>query len=379
MPLLGVLAAGQSCQGGVPVVDPPLHLDAGLLVDSGRTSISDVVTIDSGCAISTDRGKLRSSNILFVIDRSGSMACNPPEDGQSTESCATFPVKLFPALPSKWDLARSAIESAVDELRTAGTVRLGLSMFPKDGSLCTVTTEPDIPIATLDTVQLGKVTSALEQTQPFGETPLAGATILGYAHLLERMRKGELDGQTFVVLVTDGYETCKRDEIQKLLNNDVPNALHLLGVRTFVIGAPGSENGRAFLSEIAVAGGTEADPKCTFGPNADQGNCHYDMTETLDFSADLLAALTKVNAEVLACTVDIPKPPAGGAVNLEEVNVLVNGESRPMKNVGACSKTDGWRYSSDLSSIELCGNTCRAAKQPGAEVTVILGCPTLIQ
>jgi hypothetical protein len=316
---------------------------------------------------------------MFVIDRSGSMACNLPEDGQSTETCEAFPVQLDPELPTKWQLTKEAINTAIAELRDAGTVRLGLSLFPKTGSLCSLSIDPDIPVATLDEEQQSKVLKALDTVDPSGDTPLAGATILSYAYFLDRMKEGALDGETYVVLVTDGYESCKSNELSKLINQDVPNAREQLGIRTFVIGVPGSEGGRALLSEIAVMGGTETSSDCSYGRTPDDGNCHYDMTKSTGFSTNLLTALAKVNAEALSCIIDIPSASGGTAVNLEEVNVIVNGQSRVMKNEGACSTTNGWRYAPDFSSILLCGDTCRAAKQRGAEVTVILGCPTVLQ
>ncbi|MGC4069330.1 MAG: VWA domain-containing protein [Polyangiaceae bacterium] len=303
---LGLGIVGQSCQGGIPVIQPGEASDGGITTDSGRAPIEDVVTIDSGCATSNSRGKLRPSNLLFVINRSGSMACNLPEDGQSTENCSAFPTRLFPNLPSKWELTKSAVLQAVSELRDAGTVRLGLSVFPKAGSQCTVTTEPDVELALLDAAHQTKITEVLDRVEPAGETPLAGATILGYAHLLEEMRTTELDGETFVVVVTDGYETCKPDELPKLTTQDVPNALRQLGIRTFVIGAPGSDDGRYLLSQIAIAGGTRISADCKLGSAPNEGNCHYDMTESADFARDLLAALLKVNAEVLACTLENP-------------------------------------------------------------------------
>jgi hypothetical protein len=302
------------------------------------------------------------------------MACNLPEDGQSTETCEAFPVPLFPNLPSKWQLTKTAIITAIAELRDAGNVRLGLSVFPKSGSLCTVSTTPEFPISKLDSKRQDELSYALDSIAPSGETPLAGATILSYANILEQLRNGELDGETFVVLITDGYETCKPGELTKLVEHDVLNAREQLGVRTFVIGAPGSENGRHLLSEIAISGGTQ-----TVDCEQEKNNCHYDMTKSLDFSSDLLKALSLVNAEALACTIAIPSAPGGGSVNLDEVNVIVNGESRVMKNDGACSTVDGWRYATDYSSIRLCGATCRDAKKRGAEVTVILGCATVIQ
>lgn len=307
------------------------------------------------------------------------MACNLPQDGQTSQSCATFPSALSEARPSKWELTRHAVIEAVDEMLKAGNVSIGLSLFPQPGSKCGVSAEPDLPMTLLDAALQTRLTEILDHAEPGGETPIAGATILSYASLLEQLRAEELKGETFVVVVTDGYETCRPEEIPKLLGVDVPNARSKMFVRTFVIGAPGSDDGRAFLSEFAVAGGTEVSPACTFGPLPGDGDCHFDMTQSLDFSADLLRALTLINSEVLACTIDIPSPPGGGLVNLQEVNVWVNGVSRPMVASGPCSATNGWRYSEDLATILLCGDTCRAAKGHGAEVTVVLGCPTTLQ
>jgi hypothetical protein len=349
------------------------------VLDGSINTIGDVVTVDSGCATSRTRGQLRPSNLLFLLDRSGSMACNLPEDGQSSQDCASFPTALFPDQPNKWELTRQAVLKATADLRIAGTVRVGLTLFPKAGTRCTVSTEPDLPIAPLDAERQQQLADFLGSVVPGGETPLSGATILSYAYLLERERAKAIDGETYVIVVTDGYETCKPDEIPKLLEVDVPNARDKLFVRTFVIGAPGSDDGRALLSAFAVAGGTETSPDCTFGPTPADGNCHYDMTRTLDFSTDLLEALTLINSEVLACSVDIPSAPNGGLVNLQEVNVSVNGISRTMAATGTCETSNGWRYSKDLTTIQLCGDACRAAKQRGAEVTVILGCPTVIQ
>lgn len=375
----GLALLGFSCEGGKPSIRYGVETAAQTsLLDADIRTVGDVVTIDAGCATSTTRGKLRPSNLLLVLDRSGSMACNLPEDGQSSQNCAAFPAALFQDQPTKWELTQKAVLNAVAILKEAGNVRIGVTLFPETGTRCTVAANPVLPITALDTDLEQRLGKLLASAVPGGETPLAGATILGYAHLLEQMRAGTLDGDTFVVIVTDGYETCKAGELPKLLNVDVPNALHGLFVRTFVIGVPGSDDGRALLSEMAVAGGTAKDPTCTFGPQPTDGNCHFDMTETADFSRDLLDALTLINSEVMSCSIDIPTAPNGGPVNLEEVNVVVNGISRSMVTSASCGSASGWRYSDDLTTIQLCGETCHAAKQRGAEVTVILGCPTTL-
>jgi hypothetical protein len=49
------------------------------------------------------------------------------------------------------------------------------------------------------------------------------------------------------------------------------------GIRTFVVGVPGSEPARTVLSSIAKQGGTAAD-----GCDPQLGNCHFDMTMAKD-------------------------------------------------------------------------------------------------
>lgn len=350
------------------------------LGDAGLPDVAiDVVAVDSGCAHATVRGRLKPTNLLFVLDQSGSMVCNLPEDGQSSEDCDRFPLRRFADKPSKWELTRDALNQALDALSTSGDVRVAFSMFPRQGTRCTVSVEPTIDFVQLDAKSKTAVSAQLATLTPSGETPLAGATILSYAYLLDSMKAGGLDGETFVVVLTDGVETCETGAVLSLLSEDAPNALKGLGVRTFVVGAPGSEGGRRFLSELAVQGGTPASRDCFFGPEATDGNCHFDMTQTKDFGSDLLDALVRINSEAVVCAIDVPQDPLGGSVLHDQVNVSLDGVSQPMKAKGDCATTDGWRYTEGFAQIRLCGEVCRQAKRPGAKVDVILGCPTRLR
>ena len=58
-----------------------------------------------------------------------------------------------------------------------------------------------------------------------------------------------------MILLTDGSETCAPSVLAPLVDTDVPNA-RLFDIRTFVIGAPGSEQARRLLSRVAFEGGT---------------------------------------------------------------------------------------------------------------------------
>jgi hypothetical protein len=336
------------------------------------------------CAKETQAAKLTPANLLFLIDKSGSMNCNPPEgDAVLNARCAEKPIQEDMSKPSKWEVASDALATALDTLAGQSNIRAGLTLFPI-ADQCDVSADPAVEIGRLDTAQRSAIADALDGVKPSGETPIAGATILSYQHLSEVLRAHELVGNTFVVLLTDGAETCRESELSKLVEQDVPNA-RLFNIRTFVIGAPGSEAARALLSQIAFEGGTASSPDCDHsGDQADQGDCHFDMTTSDDFAKDLNAALQAISrTKVLACEFDVPKNPEGGAVDLHKVNVTFqpgNGEPETIRlddKAASCDEAEGWQYSLDRTKILLCGEVCdRVQADPQGEVSIVLGCPT---
>ena len=377
LPIL-VLAAGLNCQGGKPTVRiSDKNPNSGFQVpfEAGNSNqIVNVDGIDSGCAQSLIRGQLRPSNLLFLIDRSGSMACNLPTDGQSSEECAQFPVRRFAERPSKWELTVNSLNTALGALKGTGRVRVALSEFPSPTSSCTISSEPQLDFRTLDDQAVATFNHTLGAAAPYGNTPMVGATVLGYQYILNEIRDGNLDGETFVVLLTDGRETCRPDEVDALLHVQAPNATQLLGVRTFVIGVPGSEGAREFLSELAEAGGTMRSNDCYYGPLPTDGNCHFDMTTSATFATDLLDALTRINSEILNCVFDVPE---GSGLDLTRVNVALNNQSlRYVKGASCSDGPEGWQYTPGNASIRLCGAACTRAQQPGSSVSIVLGCAT---
>jgi hypothetical protein len=339
---------------------------------------------EQACATTRQEAKLAPANLLFVIDKSGSMNCNPPEGDEALNArCANFPVKEDPSLPSKWEVTTEALSNALDTLALQPNVRVGMNLFPRDSS-CRVESTPNVDVAALDTAQRTDIGDLLSETTPAGETPIAGATILSYAHLSEALRAGDLDGNVFVVLLTDGAETCKESELPKLLAEDVPNA-RLFNIRTFVIGAPGSENARSLLSQMAFVGGTASSANCNHSDaQPDEGDCHFDMTTSADFAADLDAALQEISrTKVLSCEFEVPENPDGGGVDLNKVNVTFQPsdgelEEIPKDTSAACDEAAGWQYSADASKIVLCGDVCdRVQDDAEGQVRIVLGCPTI--
>jgi hypothetical protein len=270
-------------------------------------------------------------------------------------------------------------------------VHVGLTVFPKPDPVeqCLVSSSPDISIKKLTNNHKSSIDEFLSAVDPQGETPIAGASLTSYQYLADRLVDGELEGNTFVVLFTDGAETCDVDDMGQptsvfddFLGKKVGDAT-LFNIRTFVIGAPGSEGDRASLSEIAFQGLTASDGDCSHGnENAKKGDCHFDMTDSEDFVGDLADALGKItNDKALSCVYDVP---TDGAVDLGKVNVTFVPEKGEAVDILRDDSKDcddgaeGWQYIDDFSKITLCGDICDQVRDEDGAIRIVLGCPTQV-
>jgi hypothetical protein len=338
----------------------------------------------SSCASSTELSELLPSNILFVIDRSGSMACNPPPR-TSSEACEQDQTRADPKMPSKWELTSDALVSALETLPETDTV--GVSYFSNDDD-CGVSSIPAIPLSRNTPAQRSSIQSSLASITPHGATPLVGATILAYRHLHQAALAGQISGNQYVVLITDGQQSDRCSDprctdalscTNLLVDSEVKKAAaDGVNIRTFVIGVPGSDGARVVLSRIAQNGGTAA-PGCD--PN--KGNCHFDMTKQTDLRTAAQRALVMIAGQTLTCDLKLPKPEAG-ALDLHLVNVVFTPYGKPRvvlaqdTHAPCDGGANGWQYNSTNDQIRLCGPTCSAVRNDrGARIEVVLGCPVL--
>ncbi len=330
-----------------------------------------------GCAVATVKSELLPANILVVLDRSGSMNCNLPPITDSA-ACEKNPVQADTTQPTKWSVVKKALKDAVAALPPTSSV--GLSYFNADDE-CGVISMPSIGVNVLTSGQISALGANLDGAKaPQGGTPIVGATILAFKHLHQQ---AQVSGNKFVLLITDGAETCDADKINQLAT-EIPKATSV-NIRTFVIGAPGSEPARGMLSEMAYLGGTAQSAGCQHGGlGATSGDCHFDMTTSKDFGADLAVALQRISGS-LTCSFDLPTSQSG-PIDLTRVNVRYTkasgmGVDVPQDTSSPCQAgAQGWQYSSDNTRILLCGGICDEVKNDAtARIDIVLGCTTVVK
>ncbi|HVZ35994.1 MAG TPA: vWA domain-containing protein, partial [Polyangiaceae bacterium] len=284
---------------------------------------------------------------------------------------------------SKWEETRDAMLSAIALM--PATTAIGVVFYPNVdvGEMPCFNSSAQVPIAPLGadgSAQRAALSAAFQAQSPNGSTPTHDA----YRYALSQLGAATSPGQKYLVLATDGVPTyaldCKGSGTEQAPADPtplIPEAASALGrgIKTFVIGSPGSENARQSLSQMAQAGGSASAGCSNTGPNY----CHFDMTQKPDFASALRDALAQISGLALSCTYDIPPPPNGGTLDLTKVNVLYTApggmpELIGQNPTGSCS--DGWAYSSDNKQVVLCGDTCNRVKSSSGQVSLQFGCTT---
>jgi len=323
-------------------------------------------------------------NVLFVIDKSGSMTDQP----------AGFD-------DNKWEAIKAALGAAISE--APPTVSTGLVLYPFSAtSSIPLECESDVCCEVAEgsaAVRVGiagdsgpLITQALFETSPGGGTPTAAA--LSRAH--QYFTEGEgvnLVGDRYVLLATDGgpncnaFLTCEADTCTPNLDG-VPQCadgnccdgageycvddqsvtaeiekLRVAGIPTFVVGIPGTEDYADYLDAFALAGGVpqQGGDRDYFAVSAARGVTG--LTEVLS---------TITTNLVRSCEVLLPTPPP----NTGRVNVAIDCQVlRPMEDDGS-----GWMFDdvANPTSVTVFGPACDRLRSSGARrIDVVYECRTV--
>jgi len=420
--LLALLTACSCDDSRVPGDSPTRDMGTGF----DMTTTADMMTMprdfgmydpfdpDAGCGAATIPTERVPGSLILVFDRSGSM--DNPASGDSG--------------PTKWDLATTAINSALSGV--SDDLNMGLMLFPHtSGDECTVGADAmSVDVAPLGTSR-SLISSALSGASPSGgNTPIASALRAGW----DQLDGLEGRGQKGLIMVTDGAESCETSESER----DAVLALAASendtnGYLTYAVGLDESNN---FLSTLAFNGETPRTdtcmPECTaktcydasecdggqacnnmtilgipvpgtcqctmdshcptgqtcetipiIGGSTCEGPsncCHYDA-EGGSFETDFQMALEDIASRFLdSCVFEVPRDDVEGFdPNLVNVGVTFEGEERTVLRQSSDSSMDSWNYTTpENDAIIIQGPICDRLLMGAAEVEIVVGCPTII-
>ncbi len=249
------------------VVEPDASVDASAPGDAGpRDAGPELRTVDPMFEYEppepTDGGMSDGAGeevvLLVVFDKSGSMSgpwsLDEPMDGGMDDAGAAD-AGGFMEWSTRWTAASTAMLDAIWPHRERVTV--GALLFPLQTS-CGV--PPIDSEAQLDFMNAEAFIDAWIDRAPVngpaGSTPIQAAFEAADSALTRADMLGLTDRRIEVMLLTDGEPNCDTDieEVERLAERWHSE----LGIRTSVMGLPGSEDAVTRLDRIAEAGGTEA-------------------------------------------------------------------------------------------------------------------------
>ncbi len=399
----GAGGAGNSTNGGAS--SGGANADTGGATAGGKTSASvagstafdpntycDGLFKGQSCSQTQVEANVKTVNMLLVLDESGSMN-DPPATGQTT---------------SKWTIMKSALRTALTQVQD--DINFGLLLFPYMASgispdsnnpaeTCAVPTDVadavNVPIET-GAAGVQAVLAKVDGQVPAGGTPTSRALKQAYSYFTVGDGRN-LSGSKWVLLATDGGPNCNlgltcsdstcTQNIDKKCGGGInccDNAgyiclddaavttqiqqLALVGVKTFVIGIPGSDAYAASLNTFANAGQM---------PNKDSltGDMYYAISAT-SAQQDLVDAFGTITTQLIkSCDFPLKTSPQDPT----KVTVAVDCAKVPSVPVGtsADAGVDGYYvdYDQKPAHVKLVGSTCNSISAQGAHhVDVIVGC-----
>lgn len=365
--------------------DPPTSDD-----DVGLTpDVPPPPDLASPCGAATIALEYQRPSLYFALDASGSML-DPIPRGDS----AAYPELGAPH--NRYEALGDAIETMLE--RIGHRTNYGAVLFPASGRACGAGDEI-LELQAGDTVSyalasrhgpvLQRLMSRIHRHDPDGGTPV-GETLSAIAP-----RLANVPGERYVFLLTDGGPNCN-EAIGCAIDSCIPNieriegtdgfrcdnevnccseallgsgncldssgslaaitALSELGIKTFVIGMPGSGTYAGLLDELAVAGGAARE----------ESPAYYSVSD----AAELLDTVSALGAKVgLSCAVPLTQPPP----DPDLVNVYFDGQ------LVAQDPIDGWTWADDRT-VAIVGASCALLEaRQVLQLDVVAGCPVVIR
>jgi hypothetical protein len=337
-----------------------LSASSGGSVGTGGIGVGGGAGGSEVCVTTSEKAEPVPLDLIFVMDRSGSMAT----DG-------------------KWTATKSALSVFFNDPTSAG-IGVGLVFFPTLKpflSQCDVVAYKilDVPVGQLPDNAFNLTNAMPQDAASFVGSPTIEA-LTGALMVATARQDAYPDHKVNVVLLTDGDPSvCENGVVvpvegpatQETIDDaaDVAkSAVDYNGVRTYIIAVEGSYVDN--VDQIAAAGGTTA---------------AYDITKDIDLFS---AAMAEIRSSALACEFAIPPPPNDTELVPDEVNFTYTpgGTNTPVtlpraNDLADCGDEPGWYYDSNgaPTKILLCPASCGTVQNDSsAEVAVAFGCQSIL-
>lgn len=314
----------------------------GIALDAGNGS-SDGAAGEDACGSFALNGTTTPGNVIVVFDQSDSM------NGPFSEQDAG-------AGKQKYIAASDSLLAAIDPIKDK--LNLGAIFFPTAPPSLAAFCGKVEPI-TSSPPQIGVEPAATFMTDwqnHFGSgfqlilgTPLQDALDRANAAYPD---PSPLTGERVVVVITDGAPTCKVVQAQILAP---VQAMFARGIKTYVVGLPGSAKGATLLDAIAKAGGTQK-----YLSPADPKQLENELSQIASSAID-------------QCTFTFDPPPP----DPHQVHLVATDAAHPdgYEIFGSDGGTESWTLSPDGETATLLGATCDAAKNGSfATLEFVFGC-----
>lgn len=326
------------------------------------------------------------SNLLFLLDRSGSMHLRV--DGDLTRWMMTKAglQSILTALPPDTNAGLTMFPAGDEPITccdiTADNViscgNCGAGELPGPENRCDIQSYLDLPVSMaplgngqVDAI-MGYVSSADDEF--YWGTPLAPAL----DGAIDAALNMNMSGVTSVILLTDGRPTsCDTPENPGA--NDIQLAVDAAAsgltaaVRTYVVGVIDGDQAAhpGNVSAIADAGGTARYAGC-----ADADDCAYSVNVD-NFEAEMQQALESIALDAISCSYDLPEVEAGTA-DYDGVNITITADGLTTIVPKDTTHANGWDYLAGQQQVQLYGKACEMLKNdPDAQVEVVVGCKTV--
>ncbi len=288
------------------------------------------------CQVETTLTEPAPSNVLFVLDKSGSMSMEMWDHDSNPQT----------PLVTRWTSLYQVVEFVVTEFNE--TINFGAKLFPKydagsyiNEGACDVEPGIEVPVADMNAQSVLNGIPG-EDFEVLGGTPVYSGLVEAYNYL----NGLDDDIPRAVILVADGEISCSESELDAMV--EVEKAWSQEGIGTYVVGIDASAGTEAQLNLYAEVGGK---------PNPDGGAILFYQTFNQD---DLKEAMQKIVYDTISCV--LPVDPIPNQPELFEV--WIEGDQIP--EVEDCDDGNGWVWvKPDHSVIELCGAACMDFKVSG--------------